>query len=111
MSMKRVLYLVLKNTQIAYSALEQLKRDGFNMTLVSSDSLRHMMDDFPEDHHFLTLRDVENKENQESLMCIFVGDEDKVEQIKQSIRLTTNNFKDVHGFMFTKKIEDYEGSI
>ena len=109
--MKRVLYLILKNNNIAHSTLEQLKLEGFNMTLISSDSLRHVIDDFPEDHHFLTLRDVERRESQESIMCVFVGEEDKVELIKKSIRKSTNNFKDVRGFMFTKKIEDYEGSI
>ena len=109
--MKRVLYLIIKSSPIAFHTLEELKNEGYNMTLISSESLRHAIDDFPEEHHFYTLRNFEQRELQESIMCIFVGEEDKVEQLKASIRKLTNNFNDIRGFMFSKKIEDYEGSI
>ena len=110
-NMKRVLYLILKNSPIAHRTLEELRKDGYNMTLISSESLRHAIEDFPEDHHFFTLRNLEAQQAQESLLGIFVGEEEQVEQIKKSIRLSTNNFQDIHGFMFSEKAEDYEGSI
>ena len=109
--MKRVLYLVLKSSPIAFHTLEELKNEGYNMTLVSSESLRHAIDDFPEEHHFYTLRHFEQRELQESILCIFVGEEDKVNSLKASIRRLTNSFNDIRGFMFSKSIEDYEGSI
>ena len=109
--MKRVLYLVLKSSPVAFRTLEELKNEGYNMTLISSESLRHAIDDFPEEHHFYTLRHFEQRELQESILGIFVGEEDKVNALKSSIRSLTNNFNDIRGFMFSNSIEDYEGSI
>jgi len=109
--MKKVLYLILKNTPIAHHTLEEIRKEGFNMTLISSESLRHVVDDFPEDQHFFTLRNFEEQQNQESIMGIFVGEEKQVQTIKECIRSLTNDFKDVRGFMFTANAEDYEGSI
>lgn len=109
--MKRVLYLVLKSTPTTFHVLEELKGEGYNMTLISSESLRHAIEDFPEEHHFYTLRHFEQRELQESILCIFVGDEERVEALKVSIRRLTDGFKNIRGFMFSKKIEDYEGSI
>ena len=74
--MKRVLYLVLKSSPTTFHTLEELKGEGYNMTLISSESLRHAIEDFPEEHHFYTLRHFEERELQESILCIFVGDEE-----------------------------------
>lgn len=109
--MKRALYLVLKSGTLAFNVLEGLKREGFNATLISTESLKHAIDDFPEDHHFYNLRHFEEKQNQESILGLFVAEADKIEYIKALVRKFTNNFKDVHGFMYSVNIEDYEGSI
>ena len=109
--MKKVLYLILKNTSVAHNVLEQIREEGYNMTLISSESLRHVVDDFPEENHFFTLRNYQQGQELESMLCIFVGEEDKVESIKKSVRKYTNGFKNVRGFMFSVSAEDYEGSI
>ena len=109
--MKRILYLVLKSGDGAFHTLEELKRDGYNATVVSTESLRHAVDYFPEEHHFFNLRHLEDKEMLESVLCLFVIDESQLNKIKSSIRELTDNFKGVKGFMFSKEIEDYEGSI
>lgn len=108
--MKKILYLVLKNTPKAHETLEALKEKGFNGTVIGSNSLRHTMEYFPEEHTFLNLRQLENNENTESVMCMFVWDEDVINIIKEEIRIHTDNFKNVKGFMFSENIEDYEGS-
>ena len=109
--MKRALYLVLKSGTLAFNVLEGLKNEGFNATLISTESLRHAIDDFPEDHHFYNLRHFEEKEKQESILGLFVAEEDRIERIKVLVRKLTNNFQEVHGFMYSVNIEDYEGSI
>ena len=76
-----------------------------------SESLRHAVDYFPEEHNFFNLRQLENKEMLESILCLFVIDESQLETIKSSIRRLTNNFLDVKGFMYSQEIKDYEGSI
>ena len=108
--MKKVLYVVLKNTPKAYETLEELKNMGFNGTLVGSNSLRHAIEYYPEEHHFLNLRQLESVEISESLLCMFVWEEEVIERIKEEVRKHTNNFKDIKGFMFSKVAEDYEGS-
>ena len=109
--MKRALYLVLKSGTLAFNVLEGLKREGFNATLISTESLRHAIDDFPEDHHFYNLRHFEQKQQQESILGLFVTEADRIEVLKAYVRKFTNNFQDVHGFMYSVNIEDYEGSI
>ena len=109
--MKKVLYVILKNNVDAYEILESLRNEGFNGTLIGSNSLRHALDAFPEEHHFLNLRHIEDPESSESVLCMFVWEEDVIEVIRQRIREKTNNFKSVKGFMFSKNVEDYEGTL
>ena len=109
--MKRVLYLVLKSGDGAFHTLEELKKDGYNATVVSTESLRHAVDYFPEERHFFNLRQLEEKEMNESVLCLFVIDEKQLDYIKSFIRRLTNNFLDVRGFMYSQEISDYEGSI
>ena len=109
--MKKELYLVLETTDRAYSTLEEIKSKGYNATVVSSESLRHAVDYYPGEHHFFNLRHLEKTDILESILCIFVVDETQIEELKQTIRNETNSFKDIKGFMYSRTIEDYEGSI
>lgn len=109
--MRKVLYVVLKNNSEAYEILQNLKNEGFNGTLIGSNSLKHTMDVFPEEHHFLNLRHIEDSESSDFILCMFVWEEDVIEIIREKIRKATGNFKDVHGFMFSKRVEDYEGTL
>lgn len=108
---KKELFLVLENSEKAISTLEELRNAGFNATVMSTESLRHALDDSPNDHHFLNLRHLEQRDFQQSTLCLFVVDEDKVESLKKVIRNCTNSFKDIKGFMYSRDITDYEGSI
>ena len=109
--MKKELHLVLETTDRAYSTLEEIKSRGYNATVVSSESLRHAVDYYPGEHHFFNLRHLEKTDILESILCIFVVDESQIEELKQTIRNETNSFKDIKGFMYSRTIEDYEGSI
>ena len=109
--MKKELHLVLETTDRAYSTLEEIKSKGYNATVVSSESLRHAVDYYPGEHHFFNLRHLEKTDILESILCIFIVDESQIEELKQTIRNETNSFKDIKGFMYSRTIEDYEGSI
>lgn len=109
--MKIELTLVLKSTDRAYGTLQQLKEAGFNATVMSTESLRHAVDYYPGEHHFINLRHVEDRELLESILCVFVVDDNRLESLKAVIRECTSNFKDIKGFMYSRSIDDYEGSI
>ena len=109
--MKKELYLVLKNSEKAFATLEELKKEGFNATVISTESLRHAVDYYPGEHTFINLRQLEQKDLLESILCLFVLDTDHLEELKDIIRKSTNNFRDIKGFMYSRGIDDYEGSI
>lgn len=105
------LYLVLKSSPQAYRTLEELKLEGYNATVLSAESLHHAVDYYPEEHHFFTLRHLEKAEMLESILCLFVLKDEVLEEVKKTIRGYTNDFKDIKGFMYSRSIEDYEGSL
>ena len=109
--MKRIVYLVFKSTPEAVRTLETIKEEGYNATVMSTESLKHAIDELPEERHFFTLRHVEKVQTNESFLCLFIVDEEKVEHLKEVVRNNTDNFKKIKGFMFSRPIEDYEGSI
>ena len=109
--MKKELYLVLKSSDKAFETLEELRKAGFNATIMSTESLRHAVDYYPGEHHFFNLRHLEQKEMLQSILCLFVVEDAQLETIKDIIRNFTNHFKDIKGFMYSRDIADYEGSI
>ena len=109
--MKVELTLVLKSSNYAFETLQELKAQGFNATVMSSESLRHAVEYYPGEHHFFNLRELERKEMLESVLCVFVVEDKQLEQLKNTIREHTGNFKNIKGFMYSRPIDDYEGSI
>lgn len=109
--MKRIVYLTIEVSPLSLRTLEEIKEDGYNATVVTSESLRHAMEILPEERHFINLRNLDISQNNESILCLFVVDEEKVEHLKEVIRKNTENFKKIKGFMFSQLLEDYEGSI
>ena len=109
--MKRELTLILENCEKSTQTLEKLKSEGFNATIISTDSLRHAVESSPNDQHFYTLRHYEKSELLSSILCVFIIDEKKIETLKNIVREYTNNFKDTKGIMYSRSVEDYEGSF
>ena len=109
--MKVELTLVLETTGKAQETLEQIRDAGFNATVMSSESLRHALDYYPGEHTFINLRHIEQKEELESVLCLFLVDDNRLEDLKNVIREYTSNFKEIKGFMYSRPIDDYEGSI
>jgi len=110
--MKRLFYLILENNSKASSTFEQIKGHGFNGTIVSTESVKHAVDDYyPEEDHFFNLRSYVNHKQDEGFMAMFVVDEERIDELKQIVRDYTNNFKEIKGGMFSKKIDDFEGSF
>ena len=109
--MKVELTLVLKTTERAHETLEALKNAGFNATVMSSESLRHALDYYPGEHTFINLRQLEQKDMLESVLCLFLVEDNRLQDLKNVIREYTNNFQDIKGFMYSRGIDDYEGSI
>lgn len=109
--MKVELTLVLKNSEMAFDTLEEIRQEGYNATVVSTESLRHALDYYPGEHHFFNLRHFEKQETLESVLCLFVVDDDKLQRLKDIIRDKTDHFNKIKGFMYSREINDYEGSI
>lgn len=105
------LHLVLKSGPEAVRTLEVLRHAGFNGTVIGSDSVRTALEDLPEEHHFFNLRHYEKGKASESIVCLFLLNEDKIEEAKSIIRDTTKGFTAIKGAMYTQEVDGYEGSI
>ena len=42
---------------------------------------------------------------------MFVWEEEVIEIIKEKVRKYTNNFQNLKGFMFSKEVPDFEGTL
>lgn len=109
--MKVELTLVLKTTDRAYGTLEALKKAGYNATVMTTESLRHAVDYYPGEHTFINLRQVEKRDTYESILGVFVVDSERLDHLKSVIREYTKNFTEIKGFMYSRSIDDFEGSI
>lgn len=110
--MKRILFLILENGSAAIRALENIRSSGYNGTLLGGSSLRHALEGkLPEEHSFFHLAHWEAENKDESTVSMFVIDNDKVDELKKTIREHTENFQSVKGAMFTLPLEDYEGAF
>ncbi len=110
--MKRILYLFLENSPVAVEVLQAVKEKGYNGTMLETISVRHAIEStLPEETHFFNLMDWDMLNTRESTVTMFLIDEDKVDDLKEEIRIHTGNFGKIKGAMFTKKIDDYEGTI
>ena len=111
--MKKVLYLILENGEAALEVFESIRKKGYNGTLMHTTSLRHAMDDNqPEDTHFFSLAAYERLHNHgEAMFGLFVVDEGELGELKKLIREHTDDFKSIRGGMYSRDIEDYEGSF
>ena len=110
--MKKILYLILGKGAVALDVLDSIKKSGYNGTLIETASLRHALDDsFPEDKHFFSLVNYESHLKEESLLALFVVNEESLEPLKQCIRDHTDNFRKIKGGMFSRSISDYEGTF
>ena len=110
--MKKILYLILGKDAVALDVLDSIKKSGYNGTLIETASLRHALDDtFPEDKHFFSLVNYESHLKDESLLALFVVNEESLEPLKQCIRDRTDSFRKIKGGMFSRSISDYEGTF
>ena len=111
--MKKVLYLILENGTAALGVFETIRKAGYNGTLMHTTSLRHAMDENqPEDTHFFSLAAYERLHSHgEAMFALFVVDEEKLPGLKELVRENTNDFREIRGGMYSRDIEDYEGSF
>lgn len=111
--MKKALYLILENGTAALDVFDSIRKEGFNGTLMHTTSLRHALDENqPEDTHFFSLAAYERLHSHgEAMLALFVVDAEKLDELKQLIRDHTNSFDDIRGGMFSRDIQDYEGSF
>ena len=110
--MKRILYLILKNGPQALHVLDEIKKVGFNGTVIETASLKHALEERYEDHQFFSLQSWERMVGAgESTFSMYIVEEKDCEQLKATIREATDGFQRIKGAMFSYPIEDYEGAL
>ena len=110
--MKHLLFVTLENTKETHDLIHHLSNLGYNGTVLSSSSLKHILHDENEDvPSFFSLAHIhENKFVQNTTIYFLLEDRELVE-VKSEVRKATDNFKNTKGGMFATVLESYEGSF
>ena len=110
--MKYLLFTTLENTKETYDLIHHLSKLGYNGTVLSSTSLKHILHDEDEDvPSFISLAHFHENKFVQNTTIYFILEEDELEEVKSEIRKATKDFTATKGGMFSTKIDSFEGSF
>lgn len=110
--MKHLLFVVLENSKETSDIIHEISGHGYNGTVISSKSLKHVLEDDKEDVlHFISLSHLTPENLSQNTTIYFLLDDEKVKEVQEIIRRRTNGFTSTKGGMFTSPIDSYEGSF
>lgn len=110
--MKHLLFVTLENTKQCHDLIHDLSRMGYNGTVLSSTSLKHILQDENEDvPSFFSLAHYHENKFVQNTTIYFILDDKQVEEVKESVRKYTDNFQNTKGGMFETPVDSYEGSF
>lgn len=92
---------------------QELRKHGYNGTVFATTSLKHALaGEENHERHFVNLAHLEMAKMEETTFAVFVVEgKEKLDELKEIVRVETNNFKDMKGGMYSHPAEDFEGSI
>lgn len=110
--MKHMLCLILENGEITADLFSELSKDGYNATVLTSKSLKHLLTDpFEDDKIFINLHHLGDPQYSENSFAYFILEDEALKNVQDVIRESTDHFKKVKGCMFSYEIDNFEGSI
>ncbi len=110
--MKYLLFTTLENTKETYDLIHHLSKLGYNGTVLSSTSLKHILQDEDEDvPSFISLAHFHENKFVQNTTIYFILEEAELEEVKSEIRKATKDFTSTKGGMFSTKIDSFEGSF
>lgn len=110
--MKYLLTLILDHGDLVDTIFKEISKNHFNATVLSARSIKHLLEDEEaDDINFFNISHLENQNYATSTFCYFLVDESRLNELKDLIRNSTDNFKKIKGAMFSNPIADYEGTI
>ena len=110
--MKHLLFTTLENTKETHDLIHRLSKLGYNGTVLSSTSLKHILHDENEDvPSFISLAHFHENKFVQNTTIYFILEDDELFEVQEEIRKATNGFKNTKGGMFSTKLESFEGSF
>lgn len=110
--MKHLLFVVLENKKETNDLIFKLENLGFNGTVLSSTSLKHVIHDEEEDIlSFVSLAHLAEEKFIHNTTIYFILEDEKLKEVKSIVREFTQSFTKVKGGMFATPIDSYEGSF
>ena len=110
--MKHLLFTTLENTKETHDLIHHLSLLGYNGTVLSSTSLKHILQDENEDvPSFISLAHFHENKFVQNTTIYFILDDNELEEVENEIRNATHGFTTTKGGMFKTALESYEGSF
>ena len=108
--MKYYLFINLEDTKETEQLIITLKDKGYNATVSYSKSLKHLTGESDE-INFLSLHHLAEVNENESTTLHIVVDEKANEDITSIVKEITHNFTTTKGYVFSIKIDQFQGSF
>lgn len=110
--MKHLLFVVLENKKETNDLIHTLSKNGFNGTVLSSTSLKHVIHDEEEDTpSFFSLAHLSENRFVHNTTIYFILESKELDDVQKLVREYTENFNKIKGGMFATPVESYEGSF
>ena len=109
--MKVMLYAVLDHVAETEQLLRTLSIKGYNGTVIPTSGLHHVLPKFKDQSAAISLAMMVDDLPEGNITLFIVIDEEKVDDLKQEIRMATHNFTYVKGGMVVLPLLSYEGSF
>lgn len=109
--MKQLLFCILDNNHKVETLLRTLSKEGYNGTVMNTIGMHHVLPDVHGHGAAISLSSMVDDLPEGNITLFIIIDEDKIDTLKERIRVLTNHFQDIPGGMFVLPLTSVEGNF
>lgn len=109
--MKVMLFAILDRVEATEELIRRLSKEGYNGTVLSSDSIKHIVPKLQGEGASVSLSMLTDDLPHGNISLFLIIDEAKLDKLKEEIRKATGNWSKAKGGMFVLPLLSIEGTF